>query len=286
MKESGYEIIPHGNEHFPIALYSESIYEVGPHYHKEYELFFLTEGTMRFGIDGEECILTANKLAFVEPGMFHYAYHTDSAQPWHYHSLLFDIAALGSEQDPARTILEGVKINRFPMIPEADLSKAQDIFMSMSRHDYGAELSLKAYLYRLLSCLITTRQYTLYADYRKTTQKSNELINNVIRYVEQHFRDKIDINEIAESISYSRSHFNRLFKEKTGLSFVDYLNKYRIEKSCVELLYSTKKINEIAIDNGFNTVQYYSRVFRMYMNNTPADYRRMAMQLQIPHLRS
>ena len=54
----------------------------------------------------------------------------------------------------------------------------------------------------------------------------------------------------------------------------EYVNKYRIERACLELLYSKKNITEIASDFGFNNIQYFSRVFKQYMNCTPKQFQK------------
>ena len=66
-----YEVVPHGIAEFPISFYSETVYSINPHYHKEYELFWLSEGEMRFGIENEEYIISPGTVVFIEPNAVH-----------------------------------------------------------------------------------------------------------------------------------------------------------------------------------------------------------------------
>lgn len=66
------------------------------------------------------------------------------------------------------------------------------------------------------------------------------------------------------------------------MNLTDFINKYRIEKSCLDLIYTNKNITEIATENGFNTVQYFSKTFKNYMNCTPKQYQRNGKNIIIP----
>ena len=54
----------------------------------------------------------------------------------------------------------------------------------------------------------------------------------------------------------------------------EYINKYRIEKACLDLIYTNNNITEIATANGFNNIQYFSRVFKEYMKCTPKQFQK------------
>ena len=116
-----------------------------------------------------------------------------------------------------------------------------------------------------------------------TNQKhSISAIDVSLKYIRDHYREPITMDDLLEVTNYSKSHFIRLFKKHTGMNLTDYINKYRIEKSCLELIYSSKNITEIATGNGFNTVQYFSKIFKTYMNCTPKKYQKEGKNIIIP----
>ena len=127
-------------------------------------------------------------------------------------------------------------------------------------------------LFDILSYLIITNQYETVALLRKQTKYNISAIDIAIEYIKDNFADNIELQDVLKLTNYSRSHFIRLFKEHTGMNLVEYINKYRIEKACLELIYSKKNITEIATEFGFNNIQYFSRVFKQYMNCTPKQY--------------
>lgn len=276
-----YEVVPHGIAEFPISFYSETVYSINPHYHKEYELFWLSEGEMRLGIENEEYIISPGTVVFIEPNAVHYAYDTIETGR-HFYSLVFDISSFGDTDDPCRKILESIKISRFLVIPQSIFAEEEKLFEMIKSNNFGAEIKLKNFLFELVSHIVMSGQFTKHSHLKVGRQSSEAVINTVINYIEEHYKEKFSISAILADVSYSRSHLMRLFKSKTGLSFVDYVNRYRVEKSCLELLYSDKSISDIAVDNGFNNVQYYSKVFKMLMNTTPKKYREVAKSFQKP----
>ena len=66
------------------------------------------------------------------------------------------------------------------------------------------------------------------------------------------------------------------------MNVTEYLNKFRVEKSCLDLIYTDKNITQVACENGFNNIQYFSRVFRQFMNCTPKQYQKKAKDVIVP----
>ncbi|MBQ8965028.1 MAG: helix-turn-helix domain-containing protein [Ruminiclostridium sp.] len=270
---SEYEPVTHGSAAFPIELYSERVYDVKPHHHKEYELFRLTEGKMLFGIGSEEHIIEAGSTVFIEPNETHCALDTEEGGERHFNALLFGAEALGHKSDPCRKLLESVKIDRFLKIPDLYFEDCERVFQLRRSNELGCEMEIKAFLFGLLSFIFRSRQYTRHSSLITEEISSDTAVGTVIAYIRIHYAEQINLDTLLPLISYSKSHFMRLFKEKTGLGLTAYVNRFRVEKSCLELLYSDKPISVIAGECGFNNVQYYTKIFTRYIGVPPARYR-------------
>ncbi|MBQ7383668.1 MAG: helix-turn-helix domain-containing protein [Clostridia bacterium] len=96
-----------------------------------------------------------------------------------------------------------------------------------------------------------------------------ELIYAAMVYAREHYSQDINEQELAKSLGVSYSYFSRSFKQITGLSFKQYLNRTRI--ACAEqLLVTTKKsVTEVATDCGYNNVSYFISVYRSVKGKTP-----------------
>ncbi len=97
--------------------------------------------------------------------------------------------------------------------------------------------------------------------------------NSLLDYIETHYTENLNLNEIAASIGFSKYHFSRLFKQYTGFTFCDYLN-YRRLKMAEELLSKQDfSITEIALQSGFSSISTFNRLFKEQKNCTPREYR-------------
>ncbi|GGD06159.1 AraC family transcriptional regulator [Hyunsoonleella pacifica] len=95
------------------------------------------------------------------------------------------------------------------------------------------------------------------------TRKDHGLVNKVFNHIETHFKDKITLQEMADMACLTKPSFCRLFKQKTGKTFFDFLNEYRINHAKRLLLDNTNEsINTVAIHSGFPTIQHFNKKFK------------------------
>lgn len=98
-------------------------------------------------------------------------------------------------------------------------------------------------------------------------------IKSAIKYISSNYNKQLSLEDVANHVNTNTSYFSSIFKKNTGMNFVNYLNKVRIEKS-KELLADPKyKIYEIAEIVGFCNEKYYFKVFKSYTGITPSQYR-------------
>ena len=89
-------------------------------------------------------------------------------------------------------------------------------------------------------------------------------LQEVMRYIDQNFCEKVSLSEIAEKMYLSTSTLSRLFKKQTGIHFAEYVNQVRLKHAVSELLYTGSNITRIAMNIGFSNVSAYNRVLRDY----------------------
>ena len=100
---------------------------------------------------------------------------------------------------------------------------------------------------------------------------ADDIYGRLKRYIDEHYMDKLTLQQIAEDIHANGSYLSRLYKMKTGQNLFDAINKRRLEKA-KEYIRRGKKIYEIASRVGFDDVSYFSRVFRKYEGCSPREY--------------
>ncbi len=101
----------------------------------------------------------------------------------------------------------------------------------------------------------------------------NHIINSVISFIATNYSHPVGLQEAAEYLELSESHLSRLFKEETGLNFLQYLNAWRINKAAALMRDPRKNISEIATDCGFPSPGYFAKIFKRFSGMTPSQYR-------------
>ncbi|WP_019911065.1 AraC family transcriptional regulator [Paenibacillus sp. HW567] len=104
-------------------------------------------------------------------------------------------------------------------------------------------------------------------------RKNNDPLHDVILFMITNFRQRISLKEISRYISMSSRQFQRLFKLKTGKSFIQMLQEIRMKYTCILLIFSDLGIQKIALEVGIGDMKYFYRLFREYSGMTPASYR-------------
>lgn len=157
------------------------------------------------------------------------------------------------------------EIFRFPSIIAPQSSgKWNKVFDGMAGTDNICDK--KIFGYELIKLLINCGELTNFS--------SNEEISRICRYIHDNYSKDIKVCELAELACMSESNFYAVFKKHTGVSPVVYMNNCRIAAATQLLLYSHKKINEIAVEVGIFDPYYFSRIFRQKYGVSPREYRR------------
>ncbi|MED4203590.1 response regulator transcription factor [Neobacillus mesonae] len=96
-------------------------------------------------------------------------------------------------------------------------------------------------------------------------------------YIDAHYHDALTLEEVAEYSELSPYYFSKIFKERLGISFIDYLTEVRIGHAKRALLNPRKSLKEICYLVGYKDPNYFSRVFKKHAGLSPSEYRKKAM---------
>jgi AraC-like DNA-binding protein/ligand-binding sensor protein len=107
----------------------------------------------------------------------------------------------------------------------------------------------------------------------KQANVDSPIVSRAKDYVASHQSEPIKLVQIARALNVSTFHFCRMFKQTTGLTFVDYLSRVRIEKAKILLYDNGLRVSEIAYEVGFQTITHFNRIFRKLVGYSPTEYR-------------
>jgi AraC-like DNA-binding protein/ligand-binding sensor protein len=103
--------------------------------------------------------------------------------------------------------------------------------------------------------------------------KEPEGITKARAYIGARSAEELTLHEVAKVANMSANHFSERFKEITGIRFVEYVARTRVEKACHLLQNTSAPVTEVAYDVGFQSLSQFNRAFRQLTGQTPSTYR-------------
>ena len=107
-------------------------------------------------------------------------------------------------------------------------------------------------------------------------QKANAeppIIARARQFIREHYTEDLSLGQISRAVNTSRFYFCKLFRKATGLSFIEFVSRTRIEKAKNLLLNPNLRISEIAFAIGFQSLTHFNRVFKRIVGQSPTKYR-------------
>lgn len=92
-------------------------------------------------------------------------------------------------------------------------------------------------------------------------------------FIAAHQTEEIALADVARAVGLSEFYFCKMFKKATGVTFVDYLARTRVESLKQLLLNPHKRVSEAAYEVGFQSLSQFNRVFRRIAGEAPSSYR-------------
>ena len=108
--------------------------------------------------------------------------------------------------------------------------------------------------------------------------RGKEEIERAKEYIETHWLEVFDINEMAKAACLSRTHFSRLFKKHTGMTPHDYYVNFKVSRIKEKLSDSNLSISQVFAACGLDYNGYFAKVFKEKTGLSPSQYRKNAQQ--------
>lgn len=103
---------------------------------------------------------------------------------------------------------------------------------------------------------------------------NRQILQNAITFIRENYQSDIGLKDAAEHVYLSPNYFSMMFKQLSGVSYVDYLNSVRVEKACELLKNSGYKTYEVAFQAGFKDEKYFSYIFKKVTGQSPSQYKK------------
>ena len=274
----------HGTAFVPYGYYEcripDAFINVPMHWHSEFELNYVVEGSGEFLFEDERCILSRGDILILPPDMLHAVYPLKD-KPLVYDAFVFHPSLLGNSGSDRctveciRPLVSGAAKIR-SLIPR-ELPNIEEFRTCARKIIDCAKLNTPHYDLLLKSELL--RFFWLLDDTQELVKKEESisysaLIRPALEYIQTHFAEEINVEQLAALLHLSKSYFMFCFKKAVGIGAIDYLTQYRINIVCEKLITTTLSVSEIALQSGYNNLSNFNRQFKKTVGLTPQEYRR------------
>ena len=139
--------------------------------------------------------------------------------------------------------------------------------------DVCYKLPIRANIYLIMTALL--RYYSFTKDESDRMIYHNVLrLAPVISYIGEHYCEKIYIDDLAAMINVSPDYFTKMFKDSIGRTPIEYINGLRVNRAMLLLFNTKNSMADIAKEIGFCNSNYFHKIFKQYMNQSPLAYRK------------
>lgn len=249
-----------------------TVHFIPPHWHRSIEMTYIKKGSMKLRLGNDHTIYHEGEFLFINSGDIHeisnipgqatevvcfiisYEY-CRSLDPQFDH-MCFDIKKTPRSYPDLKTLFEKILL------------------------DYYGDDDLKHLLIRSNLDLV---MYRLFQDFQmkptdgsqvQELMKIQQVHKTVLEYIHDHYRDPLNLEDLATHFQMSREHFARQFKEAFGRTFLEYLIDYRIFKAFEDIVNTKITIEHISQIHGFPSSKGMIIQFKKRYHTTPNDYRK------------
>lgn len=278
----------HGDLKFPFNIYPCSIpldfAAVPLHWHNDMEMICIKKGRGEISVDLVSHQADAGDIFLVLPGQLH-AIRQAKGHSMEYENIIFQLSLLmNSPTDfcsqhffapllQGRSSLPAHISTKHPL--HAGLAAClEEIDGFSAQGDALSTLAIKSRLFGLFHLLFSWQKQEPDVPLGSLRPKSLDLVKTLMKYVENHYGERLTIETMADVCGFSQSHFMKFFKKAMGVSFIEYLNDYRLTMAARLLLASSDTIVAIAAECGFENLSHFNRMFRRKCGVTPSEYRK------------
>ena len=236
------------------------------HWHNSIEITYVVKGLKVQCMEDEKIIAPTGTLLLVNSGVIH---DIDVKNGLEGIVLLID-------RDYIDSICPKCKDHGFSLKTNLDASKEiiDYLFKLVTAHEKNNLLDAHIIVLKIIKILAEKLIVDGFYIKEKHDDESYELVISIIKYINQHYQQKITLDKLALITNYNKSYLSNIFKKKTGITIFEYLRNVRLEHCLSDLKYKNNTIVEIALNNGFANIQIFNRIFKEIYKITPKQYRK------------
>jgi AraC-like DNA-binding protein len=271
------------DESFFIGIFQDNLEKSTWHYHNNYEISFITEGSGKRIVADSIEEFQPGDLVFIGRNLPHVwiadkETRTPSSRTLEMVFLQFTSSVL-SQQLLILPEFSNVKkaldlSERGIQIVGQTLNEVSEIMLQLP---YLKSFDRMLHFFRMMDTIgksetniqLASKEYL---KMRFTT--GNKRISAIHEYLMKNYREEVDLRKLAELVNMAEGSLCRFFKMNMGMTIFEYLNKLKTEFACKLLMDKDLSIIEVCLDSGFNNLSHFNKQFKKITGVPPSEYRK------------
>ena len=252
-----------------------------PERHPYCEIGLTRQGEGSFFVESEEARFQADDILLIGTGVPHWG--TITRYPYSFVTIYFlpsVLIELGPESDGPQVLRRFTarqSIGDRLVRPPADLRRRlvplfEEIVTEFDRREFGQEIRLRNLLTELLVALLRWEYRHGRVNRRTEMGVDWGQVVRMLRYLRDHHAQPVYARKLAQSAGLSESRLKALFHDALGMSWVSYLQGYRIHRAAALLAQPGSNVTDAAFAVGFESLSHFNAVFRAFMGMAPKQY--------------
>lgn len=238
------------------------------HMHKEIEVMLVLEGSAKVYVDTHSFDIEKGDIVFLSPYILH-RYTIPAHSDFKHYCLCFGTDLIFDKD--LQSGLDRKTVHGASIIKSAEsyAGYIEAAFQADAEKAPGWELRVIGNLSLFFAALTEAGHLSAAA-----TPSASPVYYQMFDFIANHFGSNITSAQAAKALHMNHSYFCRVFRKNSGYCFENYLCMYRLERAKSLLKNTQMSVSEIALEVGFNSFSYFSKVFKKYNFMTPSQYRK------------
>lgn len=248
------------------------------HWHREMEILYILNGNAQVTMEGNIHDLGALDLLVIDSSRFH--------------DVIYSLPqtmgiCIHVSKEYLKRYLPDIEQIRFSCSPQELETHQQEAYMKLC--GYLKDLTILYFeqksSYPLASSALVLQIMAGLVDYfsRKLSQDIEVFgvdnlarMEQIFQYVEEHYQEPISLQDAADTLGLNKEYFCRFFKRNTSMTFLQYVNRVRLNHIYHDLLHTEGSVQEIMERHGMYNTKVFYRIFKETYHCTPREMKKMA----------
>ena len=276
MKDNYYYEFQRPKDSIFVSAYVHELFNYHYHWHyTDYEIDIMLNGKAEYCYGKETRLLESGDVIFVNPGIWHASFSQEQGSR---------ALVIRFSDKVFRRLLKNGERFYFDIDPSNELCRSLDIYKRLRRYsaefllaaagkgDIFQNISMRAAIEMLIASICSFGRLHI-VKAAEENGRNAETMQRILRYIDEHYDEKLSLQDIGDFAQYNRTYISTLFKNTMGINFYEYLTRTRLSHAIFQLAATQKSITQIAADCGFSELKAFNQKFKEIFHYLPTEYR-------------